>query len=250
MNSRRYKNSSNSYLQLLNTTFRYDTDNPDLDSLVVLDQNSIQLYFDEVLDQTTSEAINNYSMNNSLGMPTTAVLQSSDSSVILTFATDFTQELENELTYTAIEDPSGNAITTNRTVNFTYDRLPPRLISVTLVSPTVARVEFSEEVVKSFAENTANYSVDNGIGSPLTAARSEENTNQVDLTFSDLGNNAVNTLLISNLTDVFNNSITTTLEGTFSSLNPDFGTFTMLTDTTIQIPVSYTHLTLPTICSV
>ena len=229
------QNSSNSYLQLLNTTFRYDTDNPDLDSLVVLDQNSIQLYFDEVLDQTTSEAINNYSMNNSLGMPTTAVLQSSDSSVILTFATDFTQELENELTYTAIEDPSGNAITTNRTVNFTYDRLPPRLISVTLVSPTVARVEFSEEVVKSFAENTANYSVDNGIGSPLTAARSEENTNQVDLTFSDLGNNAVNTLLISNLTDVFNNSITTTLEGTFSSLNPDFGTFTMLTDTTIQI---------------
>ena len=55
------QNASNSYLQLLNTTFRYDTDNPDLDSLVVIDQNSIQLYFDEVLDETTAEAINNYS---------------------------------------------------------------------------------------------------------------------------------------------------------------------------------------------
>ncbi len=229
------QSTSNAFLQLLNTTFRYDTDNPDLDSVVVIDENSIQLYFDERLDETTAEAINNYSVNNSIGIPASAVLQSSDSSVLLNFATDFTQELENQLTYTAIEDLSSNAITTNRNVNFTYDRLPPRLVSISVINPNTLRVEFSEEVVETVAENVANYTVDNGIGNPTSAIRSEKNTNQVDLTFTTLGNNALNTLTITNLSDLFSNSVVTTLQGTFSSLNPDFGSITVLTDTTLQI---------------
>lgn len=229
------QNSGNSFLQLLNTTFRYDTDNPDLDSLVVLDENSIQLYFDEKLDETTAEAINNYSANNDLGLPASAILQDSDSSVILIFGIEFTQELKNELTYSGIEDLSGNGISTNRRESFTFDRLPPRLNGVTLVSPNTLNVEFSEELVKSVAENTNNYSVDNGIGNPVSAVRSEKNTNEVLLTFSDLGNNAINTLTISNLSDLFSNSVVTTLIGTFSTQDPDFGTFTILTNTTVQI---------------
>ncbi|HEY9116695.1 MAG TPA: Ig-like domain-containing protein, partial [Roseivirga sp.] len=67
--------STLNYLQLLNTNFTYDTDDPDVDSVVVVDENTLRIYFDEVLDETSAETINNYSANNSIGIPTEAILQ-------------------------------------------------------------------------------------------------------------------------------------------------------------------------------
>ncbi len=229
------QDASSNYLQLLNTVFTYDTDDPDIDSVVVVDENTLQIYFDEVLDKTSAEIINNYSANNGIGTPAEAILQPNDSSVILNFAVNFEQEVENILTLTAIEDLSGNAISTNRNFNFTYDRLAPRLVGIELLSPTVLAVEFSEEVVQTIAENVNNYSVDNGIGNPVSARRTEKNTNIVELTFVDLGNFATNTLTISNVSDLFNNNLPVNLTATFSSLIPEFGQFTILTDTSIQI---------------
>lgn len=229
------QDASLNYLQLLNTSFEYDTDDPDLDTIIVIDEHSIQLYFDEILDQTSSESINNYTVNNDHGRPQTATLQADKKSVILHFGSSFEQEVENRITYTGISDLSNNAISTNRNYNFTYDRLAPRLNGISLISPTELTVEFSEEVVKVIAENPANYTVDNGIGNPLTAVRSEEFTNRVTLTFADLGNNAENTLTISNIADLFTNDLATTLTATFSSETPNFGTFTILTDTSLQI---------------
>ena len=75
----------NSPLQLLNTAFIYDTDDPDIDSVVVVDGEHLHIYFNEVLDQTSAEAINNYSVNNSIGNPSFISLQSDNTSVILEF---------------------------------------------------------------------------------------------------------------------------------------------------------------------
>ena len=52
--------SQNNRMQLLNTPFIYDTDDPDVDTLVVLSENSLQVFFDEPLDITSAESINNY----------------------------------------------------------------------------------------------------------------------------------------------------------------------------------------------
>ncbi len=229
------RNASANYLQTLNTSFVYDTDDPDVTTVTVIDQNSLQIDFDEVLDQTSAESINNYSVNNSIGTPSVVTLQADKRSVVLDFSIDFEQEVENRLTLTGVADLSGNAISTNRNYDFTFDRLAPRLNSISLISPTVLAVEFSEEVVQSVAETASNYSVDNGIGNPLTATRRESNTSMVDLTFNDLGNNAINTLTISNIQDLFSNNLSTDLTATFSTLDPTFGTFTILSDTTIQI---------------
>ena len=229
------QDASLNYLQLLNTEFIYDTDDPDLDTIIVIDENSIELFFDESLGLTSAESINHYTVNNGHGNPSAATLQPGQKSVVLDFATNFEQEVENRITYTSIADLSGNAISTNRGYNFTYDRLAPRLNSIKLTSPTTLRVEFSEEVVKSIAENPANYSVSNGLGNPTQALRSEEFTNVVTLTFADLGNYAENTLTISNIADLFTNDLATTLSASFSTLTPNFGTFTILTDTSIQV---------------
>ncbi|PWL30858.1 lamin tail domain-containing protein [uncultured Roseivirga sp.] len=229
------QDASLNYLQALNTDFTYDTDDPDVDSVVVVDENTLRIYFDEILDETSAETINNYTANNSIGTPAQAILQADKTSVILNFSVDFEQEVENRLTLTAIEDLSGNAISANRNYDFTYDRLPPRLVGVELLSPTVLAVQFSEEVVQEIAENVNNYSVNNGIGRPLQAVRTEKNTSIVELTFADLGNFAVNTITISNVTDLFENDLIVNLTATFSSQLPEFGRFIVTSDTSLQI---------------
>ncbi|WP_323755777.1 Ig-like domain-containing protein, partial [Roseivirga sp.] len=226
---------NNGYLQLFNTTFIYDTDDPDIDSVVVVDEHSLSVYFDEILDETSAESVNNYTVNNGIDNPASVTRQEDKRSVLLQFAQEFQQEVKNRLSITGVEDLPGNAISTQRNEDFTYDRLAPRLKGITLTSPTTILVEFSEEVVEGVAENVDNYWVDNGIGTPLTAVRTEKNTNIVELTFSTLGNNELNTLRISNISDVFQNGLPVDLTATFSSLKPTFGTFTVLNDTTIQM---------------
>jgi hypothetical protein len=229
------KATDTNFLQLLNTSFVYDTDDPDITSVVVIDENSVQVFYDEIVDLTSAESLNNYSVNNGLGNPSNVSLQANKQSVILDFATNFEQEVENKLTITGISDLSGNTISTNRSENFIYDRLAPRLNGIKVTGPTTIEVTFSEEVIQLIAENTANYTVDNGIGQPISAVRSAENTNIVELTFASLGNNASNTLTIANISDVFENGLPVNLTATFSSLKATFGTFTFLNDTTIQI---------------
>lgn len=229
------QNTANSYLQTLDTSFEYDTDDPDLVDHEVEDQYNLVLNFDEVLDQTSAESINNYSVNNGIGLPTSATLFNGGTSVRLNFNTDFEQEVENEITYTAVEDLSGNAISTNRRLNFTYDTRPPRFTALVVYSPRELLLTFSEEVIENIAENVSNYSVDNGIGQPHTATRLDSASNKVFLAFDDLGNNATNTLTISNQTDLFTNDLNTDIIVEFSSLMPTFGNFKILSDTLIRL---------------
>jgi len=229
------QNSGGAFLQAFNTDFIYDTDDPDLIDFEVVDANNLQLNFDEILDQSTSEVINNYSANNGLGIPNTATLSADGTSVTLFYSSGFEQEVENQLTYTAIEDPSGNAITTNRTFNYTYDTRPPRFDSLIVLSPRELLLSFTEEVVESIAEDPSNYSVNNGIGNPNTAIRQDSATHQVLLTFTTLGNNSNNILTISNQRDLFSNDLSADIEVAFDNVVPAFGSFSILSDTSIQI---------------
>ena len=228
----------NSALQLLNTTFIYDTDYPDIDSIIVIDGEHLQVYFDEQLDRTSAEAINNYSVNNGIGIPSSVSLQADQKSVILEFSFSFEQELEHTLTVTGIEDPSGNKILNNRNYYFIDDRLAPELIGITVLSPTTVLVEFSEVVEQIIAEEISNYYVDNGIGNPSTATRSSENQNEVLLTFTSLGNNALNTLTITKIADTFSNRLTSDLMATFATNTSLFGSLIILSDTTLQFQFS------------
>lgn len=229
------QNAANAFLQTLNTPFVYDTDDPDLLSHEVVDANTLVLNFDEILNQTSAEAVNNYTVNNGIGIPASAQLFNAHTSVRLTFNTAFEQETENRLTYTAIEDLSSNAISTNRNEDFTYDTRPPRFTELLVYSPVELLLVFSEEVVESIAENTSNFSVNNGIGNPILATRLDSATNKILLTFTDLGNNATNVLTISNQTDLFTNDLNTDIDVEFSSLLPAVGNLKVLSDTLLRI---------------
>lgn len=222
-------------MQLLNTTFIYDTDDPDVDSLVVLDENSLQVYFDEPLGLTSAESINNYQISILGARPSLATLSENKESVILDFSMIFTPEETYKLTLTGIEDLSGNRISSNRNYNFIFDLLAPQLQELRLLSPKIISLKFSEAINKAVAEHVTNYTIDNSIGTPISAELSKRDSRTIKLRFDSLGNNTTNLLEISNISDLQGNTIVSSLTSTFSSLRPALGTLEILSDTSILV---------------
>jgi len=107
---------------------------------------------------------------------------------------------------------------TNNT-NFLYDDIvisgsvivdvtPPTILSVSTSSATELTVLFDEPVSAATAQNVANYSVNLGIGTPISATINGLNPNQVDLVFTNSFNNGTNyTLTVQNVQDLSGNAM-------------------------------------------
>ena len=90
-----------------------DTDSPIVDSLVVLNANNLDVYFNEPVEQNTAQTLTNYTVDLGIGNPNTAVRDAVDSSIVhLTFVTAFTNGQNYNLTINNVEDTAANAITT------------------------------------------------------------------------------------------------------------------------------------------
>lgn len=93
---------------------------PVLNSLSVVTATELLLTFSEPVSAATAENPANYTANNGLGNPTTAVREAgAPEQVRLTFATDFTQGLAYQLTVSGVEDLAGNAMVST-TLPFIY----------------------------------------------------------------------------------------------------------------------------------
>lgn len=101
------------------------------------------------------------------------------------------------------------------TVSFT-DTSPPALQGVTIISSTAIDVQFSEDLDQTTAENSSNYSVNNGIGAPSSATLDATDLSLVHLTFSNTFENATDyALTVSNVEDLNGNAITSAQESFF-----------------------------------
>lgn len=88
------------------------------------------------------------------------------------------------------------------------DVTPPAIDSVVVVNTTNLKVYFNETVDLTTAQNPLNYSVDNGLGNPISATRDVVDSSLVHLTFStSFGNNILNTLTVNNVEDLSGNTI-------------------------------------------
>lgn len=93
----------------------------------------------------------------------------------------------------------------------TPDVSPATLQSASTLVNNQLDVFFNESVTLASAQNVANYSINNGIGTPLTATRSSSNFSQVTLTFANsFVNNQTYTLTASNIVDFAGNNQTST----------------------------------------
>ena len=82
--------------------------------------------------------------------------------------------------------------------NYTPDIIPPVLVSATTTGANSVDLLFNEPVSAVSSEVAANYVVNNGVGSPLTAVRDAGNNALVHLTFANNFPNRINLQLTAN----------------------------------------------------
>jgi hypothetical protein len=187
-----------------------DVTPPAIQSVTALSPTTIDVLFNEPVDLTTSQIATNYSVNNGVGNPASAVRDASNSSLVhLTFATNFPNGIANTVTINGVKDLADNAIV-NGTATFTFTVTPLVVQSVTALSPNTVDVLFNKPVDVASSQATVNYLVNNTVGRPVSATRDATNTALVHLTFAaNFPNGQNNTITISNVKDLFGYTMTT-----------------------------------------
>ncbi len=144
------------------TEFYYDVTAPQLDRLVVATNNAFFLIFNEPLQESEAETESNFSLNQSVGEPSRAILQDSASNRILVeFATEFSEGTTYTLTFNALEDTTGNAISSTNEA-FTFQ---DQIDSVYALSSNLLQITFTTTPSSGSASNPGNYLLED-VGNP------------------------------------------------------------------------------------
>lgn len=96
-----------------------DSAPPVISSATPLSSNQLDVLFNEEVDVVSAQTVTNYQVNNSVGQPTTATRQPDGKTVRLTFAQNFPNAINCQLTVTNVKDLFNNAITSTNT-NFLF----------------------------------------------------------------------------------------------------------------------------------
>ncbi|MFT6182543.1 MAG: hypothetical protein ACJAU0_000485 [Flavobacteriales bacterium] len=96
-----------------------DEEAPEVQNLIVIDQSSLDLQFNEPLDQTSAENILNYSVSAGVSNPDNATLDIDPTLVHLTFSSIFTSEVELNISVSGVQDLAGNP-SVSQDLSFTY----------------------------------------------------------------------------------------------------------------------------------
>ncbi len=222
-------------------TFRYDTDRPDVCAsgcVIALSANQVRVVFDEVVDLTTAQIINNYEVLG-LGLPTSAVRDATDPRIVLlTFPFSFVVEQIYQLNIRNVTDLVGNEMTT-RTRDFMFDNNKPTVVKLRILNNNTIELTFSEFVQNPSATTLANYAVSAGIGSPTTATLSPFDARVVTLTFAGgLGDFAALTLTVSNVRDLLGNAMSPPQVLNFSTKSPTIARIWVLSRQKIRVQFS------------
>jgi len=87
-----------------------DTTPPTVVNVQVTSSNSISVVFSEIVDAVTSQSASNYSVNNSIGNPLSATLQSDAKTVILSFTKNFPNGIQSQLSISNVQDLVSNVM--------------------------------------------------------------------------------------------------------------------------------------------
>lgn len=96
-----------------------DTTPPVLQSVSIVDDKSVDVQFSESLDLVSSTNASNYYIDQSIGIAATAILQSDNKTVRVTFNSSFKNGYQHQLSVSGIKDKVGNEMTFS-TQSFLY----------------------------------------------------------------------------------------------------------------------------------
>ncbi len=212
----------------------FDTDDPDLESISVLDERSIELVFDEALEKNNAEILNHYLLNDT-DNPVAAEAQ--NNVVRLVFGEPFPVEVEQELRYDELEDLFQNRMTRSRLIRFVYDTLPPSIDSVVLIAGNEVHIQFSE-TLNFTGDNRLNYSLSNGL-TPVEAMRFPWDSSQVRLLFeTQLPSTPSLSGEVSSIEDNFGNQLAAPLLFSINSQVPILAAVEFVSATRIHLQYS------------
>ena len=183
-----------------------DTENPFLTEFQVISPYKIQLNFNEDMDKTKVETTSNYTVDNTLGNPNSAVQDITNKRLVeLTFASEFSEDIIYNMLIENVSDISENIIE-DTVISFDWKNID--IESLRFISTTEIDVKFTKEVDSTTAVQTINYYVNNAIGEPISALLDENNHKIVHLTFANqFEYEAEYTLTVIEIDDIFGNDI-------------------------------------------
>jgi len=180
-----------------------------IESITVQNENSILVDFNLDLEETSAETLGNYSVNNSIGNPTSASLGAVNSDqVALTFASPFVANTY-EVTVNNVTDESTLSVAANLTDN--YDYIPLEIDNITVTSATTIDLDFNQDLETTSAETESNYIINFGRGIPTSAVQSGNNASIITLTISNPLVNNTYEITINNVTNTNGNATTSGL---------------------------------------
>ncbi|MGM0626051.1 MAG: lamin tail domain-containing protein [Bacteroidota bacterium] len=185
-----------------------DTIAPEIISADFINNHQIEVFFSEVCSPSTMIDNNNYNLN-SIGNPEEVLPDNQDHTrVVLNYPSTSFSNIVYNLEIDSVTDYVGNLM--NDTVITLQENSPPEIDSVQLIDNTHLLIIFSEPMDSASTLNTANYTVNNGIGAPANAEFEAGNSATVLLTFSNaFADNTEYYLQYQNCEDLFGNSIET-----------------------------------------
>ncbi|MFY0651422.1 MAG: lamin tail domain-containing protein [Cyclobacteriaceae bacterium] len=203
------------YLPTPEYYFTYDTRGPKVTDVVVVSNHSLAVMFDEKVEQSSAESIENYAYDEVYSDSRT--LQQNDSTVLLEFREPFDREVVYELSIDNIKDLVGNEMSSKATKEFVYDVFPPELDSILVKSPSELILIFNESLDEVSANSITNFIIGDEVTNPNTASLNVEKGNELLLSFSsDFSSESDIPITISGLMDTRGNIIENPVESSFN----------------------------------
>ncbi|NOZ61223.1 MAG: hypothetical protein GXO74_06040, partial [Calditrichaeota bacterium] len=154
----------NTISPISNHVYQYEDHKPPIIAAVQApDADSINIVFNEPVEQTSAENIDNYSISDSI-----TILSATLDTDLVTVHLKTSKHSEQQYTLTVnnVKDRANNpnTIEPNSAVQYEYvDVTKPTIVAVTAPVEDSVHVTFSEPVEKTSAENVSNYSIPGGI---------------------------------------------------------------------------------------
>jgi hypothetical protein len=92
----------------------FDQTPPNLISVTAIGSTQLQLSFNEKVEQSSAQSLLNYTVNNQIGNPQSAVLSADKRSVTLLFQTGFKNGISNSISLVGLSDLSGNLLSSTQ----------------------------------------------------------------------------------------------------------------------------------------
>ncbi|MEO9476887.1 MAG: lamin tail domain-containing protein [Cyclobacteriaceae bacterium] len=177
----------------------------DLSGVLTLSSTELILDFNDHLDAASAQTLLNYTVDNAVGNPSSALIDGADNSkVALTFTNPFSEGVNYQLTSIGVENADQNS-TFSGSANFDFV-IPLIVESTSVQSETELLVSFNKDLDQTTAEASINYSVDEGIGNPSSAVLQEDGQSAL-LTFATAFVDADYILTVSDVEDTDSNVI-------------------------------------------